>query len=101
MKIAALVTVACLVADPSSASPRTIAKECSMTPMHCAVMRVAERYVAAHYPNFDTLKNPPFVHDRGDTWEVGYELPAETIGGTPVIIIEKKTLKVLRSFHTQ
>ena len=72
-----------------------------MVLMECAVMRVAERHVATRYPDFDTVKNPPIVHDKGATWEVEYELPSGVIGGTPVIVIEKATMKVLRSFRTQ
>jgi hypothetical protein len=65
------------------------------------VARIAEQYVAVHYPKFDTVKNPPIVEDKGSTWEVDYKLPTDVIGGTPVIVIEKNTLKVLRSYHTQ
>ena len=72
-----------------------------MTPTECAVARVAERYVAAHYPDFDSIKNPPIVRAKGDTWEVEYELPRGVLGGTPVVIIEKATLEVSRSFQTQ
>jgi hypothetical protein len=72
-----------------------------MTRMECTVARVAERHVAVSYPEFDTLKNPPIVQDKGTSWEVYYELPKVAIGGTPVVVIDKATLKVLRSFHTQ
>ncbi len=85
----------------SVVSQRSTAKESSMMSMECTVARIAERYIATHYPNFDSVKNPPVVHDKGDSWEVEYELPKGVIGGTPVVVIEKATLKVLRSFHTQ
>lgn len=81
-------------------SLRFIAKEESMLPTEREVARVAERYVAAHY-NFEMSKYPPIVHDKGDNWEIEYELPLGMIGGTPVVVVEKATSKVLRSFHTQ
>jgi len=72
-----------------------------MTPTECTVARVAERHITTRFPDFDSIKNPPIVHDKGDSWEVQYELPNGVLGGTPVVIIDKATLKVLRSFHTQ
>jgi hypothetical protein len=66
-----------------------------------SAVQVAHDYVAARFPEFDTTKNPPVVHDYGDSWEVEYDLPKDTLGGTPVVIVDKRTLTVLRSFHTQ
>jgi NTF2 fold immunity protein len=101
MKICFPVALAFVVMASAFVSQRSIAKEGSMAPMERAAARVAERYVTTHYPGFDTIKNPPIVHDNGDVWEVEYELPSRVIGGTPVVVIEKATLKVLRSFQTQ
>ena len=66
-----------------------------------SISRVAERHIAIRYPDFDSVKNAPIIYDKGDAWEVEYELSKGVIGGTPVVVIEKGTLKVLRSFHTQ
>lgn len=77
------------------------AAERSLSSAETAAVSAARDYVATHFPEFDTVKNPPLVHDNGDTWEVEYELPKGTLGGTPVIVIDKKTLEVLRSSHTQ
>jgi len=74
---------------------------CSNSPSECTVARVAERHIAVRYPEFDSVKNSPLVEDKEQTWQVRYELPKGTLGGTPVVIIEKGTLKVLRSFHEQ
>jgi hypothetical protein len=74
---------------------------CSNSPSECTVARIAERHIAVRYPEFDSLKYPPLVEDKGQTWEVGYELPKNTMGGTPVVVIEKGTLKVLHSFQEQ
>lgn len=65
------------------------------------VARAAQDCVATRFPDFDIAGSRPIVQDRGDSWEVEYEMPAGVIGGTPVVVIEKNTLKVLRCFHTQ
>ena len=77
------------------------AAETSTTPIECTVKRVAERHIAIHYPDFDSIKYPPIVRDDGTIWTVHYQLPAGTIGGTPVIEIEKGSFKVLRAYRTQ
>jgi hypothetical protein len=70
-------------------------------PMECTLARVAERYIALHYPSFDSVKFPPIIRDHGDTWIVEYRLPEGSNGGTPVIEIDKSSLKILRAYHTQ
>ena len=72
-----------------------------MTPTEVAVTGIAREYVAVHFPDFDLTKHPQVIHDKGGFWEVEYELPRGVIGGTPVVVIEKTSLTVLRSFHTQ
>lgn len=67
----------------------------------CLFSRVAEQYVAKHYPAFDTINNPPIVEDLGSSWKVAYELPPTTLGGTPILIIDKDTLEVTSAQHSQ
>lgn len=71
------------------------------TDTRCTIFRIAEQYVATHYPDFDTVKNPPTLKDNGSAWEVFYELPPTMLGGTPVVVIDKGTMKVTRAYHTQ
>jgi NTF2 fold immunity protein len=101
VKMSFPVALAFVIVASTFVPQQSIAKEDSITLTECAAARVAERYVTTHYPDFDTVKNPPVVHDKGDAWEVEYELPSGVLGGTPVVAVEKATLKVLRSFHTQ
>jgi NTF2 fold immunity protein len=101
MKKSFLAVLASTVVVSALVSQCSIAEETSMTRTECTVARVAERHIAVRYPEFDSIKNPPIVQNKGGTWEVYYELPKEVLGGTPVVVIEKATLKVLRSFHTQ
>jgi hypothetical protein len=65
------------------------------------IFRIAERYVAAVWPGFDTIENPPGLVDLGDVWDVYYRLPENYAGGTPNVVIDKRTLKVVRAYHTQ
>jgi hypothetical protein len=65
------------------------------------VARIAERYIATHYPDFDSVRFPPVVRDKGATWEVEYQLPVTMIGGTPIVVIDKTSLKVLKAYHSQ
>ena len=73
----------------------------AVTTTECMVVRIAERYLAVHFPEFDSFKNPPYVQDKGDSWVVQYRLPKGVIGGTPVVVIDKNSLEVVRSYHTQ
>jgi hypothetical protein len=79
----------------------SLAAEVVMSSKECDVIRVAERYVSGHYPDFDTLKYPPVVTDGKDRWVVSYQLPVERLGGTPVIEIAKGTLAILKTYRTQ
>jgi hypothetical protein len=76
-------------------------QEARMTRDQCTAMRIAERYIAVKYPQFDSVRFPPVVHERGTSWEVSYELSPDMLGGTPVITIDKVTLKVIGAYHTQ
>ena len=66
-----------------------------------AVKEVVEEYVAQKYPDFDKRGKKLVLNDRGAEWEVLYELPPEMLGGSPVVVVDKRTGKVLRSFRTQ
>lgn len=62
---------------------------------------IAEKFVADRYPDFDNRKKKPVLKDGGDHWEFTYELPDDMIGGAPVVIIDKRTKKIIRSYRTQ
>lgn len=47
----------------------------------------------------DKLK--PIVKDKGESWEVSYQLPDGFIGGTPVVEIRKDTCEVINAYHEQ
>jgi hypothetical protein len=81
--------------------PHSKGAQSSTTDTERAIAQIAKEHVAVRFPTFDTNKNPVVVRDKEDFWEVEYELPKDTIGGTPVVIIDKATQKIIRSFHTQ
>nr|WP_041756174.1 YbbC/YhhH family protein [Bradyrhizobium sp. ORS 278] len=82
-------------------SPCALADSVSMKSPQFTAARIAERYLAVHYPAFDTIAMPPIVDDEGDVWKVSYELPPNMAGGNPVIVVEKTSWKVLRVYHEQ
>lgn len=75
--------------------------EDSMCAQKDTIMRVAEGYIATHYPDFDGSNFKSIIQDKEDIWEVTYELPELTLGGVPVILIDKKTMEVVSGYHTQ
>ena len=61
----------------------------------------AEILIAKKYPDFDKAKMRIVIRSMGDHWEVSYELPSDMLGGAPVVLIDKRTGVVIRSFRTQ
>ena len=64
-------------------------------------MKIAEDYVAENYKIIDTRNLKPVIKDEGDYWNFYYELPSTMMGGAPVVLIDKRTLKIIRSYMTQ
>lgn len=66
------------------------------------LLEVAKNYIEEQEPDWkQSLALPALVADRGKYWEVSYQLPPTNIGGTPVVEIDKTSLKVLKAYHTQ
>jgi NTF2 fold immunity protein of polymorphic toxin system component len=93
--VAATALIATLTLSSAIAEPRRF------SPAERAAIETARQYVTRHYPDFDIGNNPPIVREAAGTWEIEYELPKFMLGGTPVVVIEKDTFRVLRSYHTQ
>jgi hypothetical protein len=66
-----------------------------------SLMDIAERAIAARFPDFRPSGRIPILKDFGNRWEFTYELPEGSLGGSPVVIIDKKTGDVLRIYRTQ
>ena len=86
-------------------SPNVVVVELVCNPsdvdMSSAAISTAELFVAAKYPDFDKSGKRAVARTIGDQWEVTYELPEGMLGGAPVVLVDKKTGRVIRSFRTQ
>lgn len=67
----------------------------------CDFVKVAEAYVAKHYPRSDVSGLQRVVSETGDRWRVTWDLPAGMLGGTPDIEIDKQTCRVVQAVHWQ
>jgi hypothetical protein len=67
----------------------------------CDVATIAREYIARQYPFFDPSGLKLVVSETESQWEVTYMLPADTLGGAPVLGIDKRTCTVVRSHLTQ
>lgn len=65
------------------------------------IQRAKEAIIVAHPEWQSELSLPPVVEDKGAYWEVSFELPELTLGGVPVVEIEKHSMKIARVYHTQ
>lgn len=67
----------------------------------CDYLRVAREYIAERYPDFDPAGLKAVIVDEGNIWELSYELPPGTLGGSPTVAIDKVACRVVRSQHSQ
>jgi len=65
-------------------------------------LRIAADHIRQHRKEWaDKLRLPSVVTETADAWKVTFTLPEGTLGGVPVIIIDKKALSVKSAYHTQ
>lgn len=66
------------------------------------LLAITVAYLKEHHPDWlQDLDLPSEVNDKGDCWEVTWQLPADMVGGVPYVHIDKTTMKVIRAYHTQ
>lgn len=68
---------------------------------HCDLLKTAQQFIAERYPDFDAAGLRPLISDSDTLWELTYELPKGTLGGAPIITIDKRTCKIIRVEHSQ
>jgi hypothetical protein len=86
-----------------------LAPMCSNASSSCAglpgtqrvVAETAKNYILRTYPDFKADDLCLQVTDSQDKWEVTYRLPSNRLGGAPVVLVDKQTGNVLRSYRTQ
>lgn len=66
----------------------------------CA-QKKAEEFVLVKYPDFDKTNKKPVINDAGENWEFTYELSDDLLGGSPVVIINKQSCEIVKSYRTQ
>ena len=93
----AVAALAMSVLFVSTTSGDALADDTASKARQCDAIRIAERYLVVHFPNWDSIKHPPVVEEQGDTWLVSYKFPEGVLGSAPEIVVDKKTLKVVRS----
>ena len=66
------------------------------------LLAIAKAHIEAHYPAWtNSFKLPPRFLERSNRWVVTFDLPENTLGGVPVVEIDKANLMVLRCYHSQ
>ena len=90
--------LACALLALSASCTKIVGDHMTMT---SDVQAIAEKYIAEKYPTFDKRNKTPSLTDEGDQFLFTYELPEGVIGGAPVVVIDKKTMKVVRAYRTQ
>jgi hypothetical protein len=73
----------------------------TMSQPKCDFLKIAHDFIAREFPFFDPTGKTLVVSDNGDLWEMTYDLPEGMFGGTPTVIIDKRTCKIVRAFHEQ
>ena len=72
-----------------------------MSQPKCDMLRLAREYISKRYPSFDAAGLEPIISESENLWELTYELPRGTLGGAPIITVDKRTCKVIRAQHSQ
>lgn len=67
----------------------------------CVPLKSAVEYIARRFPHFDSTGLKEVVNERGNLWELTYELPRGTLGGVPIITIDKRSCQIVRAEHSQ
>ncbi len=73
----------------------------TMSQTNCDMLKTAQAYIARQYPFFDAAGLKPLISEQGNLWRLTYELPRGTLGGVPIVTIDKRTCLVVHAEHTQ
>ena len=73
----------------------------TMAQPQCDFFGIAQQFIAERYPTFDSMGLPPIISETDSFWELTYALPRGTLGGVPIITIDKRICKIVRAVHSQ
>jgi hypothetical protein len=62
---------------------------------------IARNYILERYPRSSIRISEPVVLDNGRHWVVSYRLPRGYAGGTPTVVIDKQSQRVIHFSATQ
>ena len=71
------------------------------------LISIAKKQIIQERPEWVAkLKRQPQISDKGHYWEIVFLLPQPKdgtfiLGGSPIVWIDKETMKVIRLYHTQ
>jgi len=66
------------------------------------LLAITKTYLEEHHPDWmaeTSLQSE--ITDKGGTWEVTFLLPPDMAGGTPVVLIDKASMRVVEAYHEQ
>lgn len=69
--------------------------------MHSDVIVMAQKAISETFPEFRSGERAPEIIDQGEEWKFIYNLSDGSLGGSPVVIIDKKTKKIIKIYRTQ
>jgi hypothetical protein len=78
-----------------------ITKQEEMGDMEKKAIAIGRDHIVRNYKFVDVQSLKPTLEDKGDYWQFYYDLPDYMQGGTPVIHIDKRSFKIIRSYMTQ
>ena len=64
-------------------------------------IEAGQKYVKEKFPDFVEDRKTAVVTDAGDNWEFTYRLPADMLGGAPVVLMSKTDLAIVKAYRTQ
>lgn len=91
----------CILTWPAFAADAPTTKEMNLESSKLCALHKAEQVILEKFSSYDKKNRKPVIVDDDENWKFYYELPPLTLGGTPVVIINKKTCEVLKIYSTQ
>lgn len=106
LTLVALSGLSCGRVGPGGKMGRPACKEaCDINGCMAQLLAVAHEYVKTHHPEWDEAKDgflfPPRLTDKGKIWELTFVLSDDLLGGVPVFLIDKATLKIVNAYHSE
>ncbi|TRW14272.1 NTF2 fold immunity protein [Glacieibacterium frigidum] len=101
LHMAAAVLLASAAASCSQSAPKEITMATTSDDTRDEALQAGIKLVAEKFPDFSPARKTPTVTEDGDTWVFTYELPADMLGGAPVVVLSKADLSVVKTYRTQ